>query len=414
MAEPLAGKTVVLGITGSIAAYKGAEVARRLMDLGADVHVTLTRGGARFITPLSLRSLTGNAVTVDMFDDPEQWDIKHVSLARQAAAVVVAPASANAIAKLALGLADEFIYTVALATTAPLFVAPAMDCQMLAHETCQRNIACLRERGVHIIEPESGRLASGAAGRGRLAAPDHIASVVAEAIAGKGDLKGVRVLVTAGPTREPLDPVRFISNRSSGKMGYAVAAVAARRGADVTIVSGPTQLPPPVGCQLVQVETTRQMSDAVLDRLSASDVVIGAAAPADYAPAAPAARKIKKGTQSLSVELEPTPDILAECGRRKRSGQLLVGFAAETENLLANARSKLRAKKLDMIVANDVSAAGVGFDADENAGKLLLAGGQAVDLPRTSKAAFAERVLDAVAEALRPAPRRPTRRKPKR
>jgi phosphopantothenoylcysteine decarboxylase/phosphopantothenate--cysteine ligase len=414
VAEPLAGKTVVLGITGSIAAYKGAEVARRLMDLGADVHVTLTRAGARFITPLSLRSLTGNAVTVDMFDDPEQWDIKHVSLARQAAAVVVAPASANAIAKLALGLADEFIYAVALATTAPVFVAPAMDCQMLAHETVQQNIARLRERGVHIIEPESGRLASGAVGKGRLAAPEHIASVVAEAVAGKGDLKGVRVLVTAGPTREPLDPVRFISNRSSGKMGYALAAVAARRGADVTIVSGPTRLLPPVGCQLVEVETTRQMSDAVLDRLSAADVVIGAAAPADYAPGAPAARKIKKGAQSLSIELEPTPDILAECGRRRKPGQLLVGFAAETENLLANARSKLRAKKLDMIVANDVSAAGVGFDADENAGKLLLAGGQAVDLPRMSKAAFAERVLDAVAEALRPAPRRSTRRKPKR
>jgi phosphopantothenoylcysteine decarboxylase/phosphopantothenate--cysteine ligase len=384
------------------------------MDLGADVHVTLTRAGARFITPLSLRSLTGNAVTVDMFDDPEQWDIKHVSLARQAAAVVVAPASANAIAKLALGLADEFIYAIALATTAPVLVAPAMDCRMFAHETVQQNIARLRERGVHIIEPETGRLASGAVGEGRLAAPEHIASVVAEAVAGKGDLKGLRVLVTAGPTREPLDPVRFISNRSSGKMGYALAAVAARRGADVTIVSGPTRLPPPVGCQLVEVETTRQMSDAVLDRLSVSDVVIGAAAPADYAPAAPAARKIKKGAQSLSVELEPTPDILAECGRRRKPGQLLVGFAAETENLLANARSKLRAKKLDMIVANDVSAAGVGFDADENAGKLLLAGGQAVDLPRMSKAAFAERVLDAVAEALRPAPRRPTRRKPKR
>ncbi|MFB3881155.1 MAG: bifunctional phosphopantothenoylcysteine decarboxylase/phosphopantothenate--cysteine ligase CoaBC [Armatimonadota bacterium] len=434
MAEPLAGRTVVLGITGSIAAYKGAEVARRLMDLGADVHATLTAAGARFITPLTLRSLTGNPVTVDMFDDPEQWDIKHVSLARRADAVVVAPASANAIAKLALGLADEFIYTVALATAAPLFVAPAMDCRMLVNETTQRNLASLRQRGVHIIEPETGRLASGAVGKGRLADPERIASVVAETIASVAQvprpaaisLSGERVLITAGPTREPLDPVRFISNRSSGKMGYALAEAAARRGAEVTLVSGPTSLAAPAGCHVVQVETAQEMYEATLARFEQADVLIGAAAVADWAPASPSPHKLKKGgapgkgrsrtpnpePRALNLQLHPTPDILAECGRRKQPGQILVGFAAETENLVANARAKLRAKNLDMIVANDVSTAGAGFDSDENAGKLLLAGGRPVDLPKMSKAAFAERVLDAVAGALA-ARRRPSRARPK-
>ena len=398
--KPLAGKVVVLGITGSIAAYKGAEVARRLMDLGADVHVTLTRAGAKFITPLSLRSLTGNPVIVDMFDEPEQWEIMHISLAQRAAAVVVAPASANAIAKLALGIADEFIYTVALATTAPLFIAPAMNDRMLAHASVQENLARLRARGAHIIEPETGRLASGAVGKGRLADPEHIASVVAGTIAGTGDLKGIRVLVTAGPTREPLDPVRFVSNRSSGKMGYALAEAAICRGAQVTLVSGPTSLPAPVGCEVVRVETTQEMHDAVLVRLPQSDVVVGAAAPADYALAAPPSQKLKKAKRSLSIELSPTPDILAECGRRKKAGQVLAGFAAETQNLIENARAKLKAKNLDMIVANDVSSAEVGFDADQNAGHLLLADGDAIELPKMAKSAFAERIMDAIAEAL--------------
>ena len=408
--KPLAGKVVVLGITGSIAAYKGAEVARRLMDLGADVHVTLTRAGAKFITPLSLRSLTGNPVIVDMFDEPEQWEIMHISLAQRAAAVVVAPASANAIAKLALGIADEFIYTVALATTAPLFIAPAMNDRMLAHASVQENLARLRARGAHIIEPETGRLASGAVGKGRLADPEHIASVVAGAIAGTGDLKGIRVLVTAGPTREPLDPVRFVSNRSSGKMGYALAEAAMRRGGQVTLVSGPTSLPAPVGCEVVRVETTQEMHDAVLVRLPQSDVVVGAAAPTDYALAAPASQKLKKAKRSLSIELSPTPDILAECGRRKKAGQVLAGFAAETQNLIENARAKLKAKNLDMIVANDVSSAEVGFDADQNAGHLLLADGDAIELPKMAKSAFAERIMDAIAEAL---PGRRRGRKPR-
>ncbi len=395
MSKPLAGRTVVLGITGSIAAYKGAELARRLMDLGADVHATLTRAGAEFITPLTLRTLTGNRVTLDMFEDPEEWEVRHVSLAQRAAAVVVAPATADAVAKLALGLADEFIYTVALATRAPLIVAPAMNDKMYAHASVQENLQRLRARGAHVIEPEAGRLASGAVGMGRLAEPESIAAEVARLVAG-GDLAAARVLVTAGPTREALDPVRFVSNRSSGKMGYALARAAAVRGAAVTLVSGPVAAPEPEGCEVVRVETTSEMYDAVLSRAAKCDVLIAAAAPADYAPASPAAQKIKKRAEPLTIELEPTPDILAECGRRKQAGQLLVGFAAETENLLANAGEKLRSKNLDLIVANEVSGDCVGIDSDRNAGHILFASGERVELPVMDKDEFAQRVLDAV------------------
>ena len=409
MAEPLTGKTIVLGITGSIAAYKGVEVARRLMDLGAEVHVTLTRAAANFITPLTLRTLTGNPVTVDMFQEPSEWQVQHVSLAERAAAVVVAPASADAVAKLALGLADEFIYTVALATRAPLVVAPAMNEKMLTHPVVEQHLEQLRRRGVRIVEPESGRLASGAVGKGRLAAPEMIAAAVAELFAA-GDLKGVRVLVTAGPTREPLDAVRFLSNRSSGKMGYALAAAAARRGAAVTLISGPTALRGPESCDLVQVETAQEMRDEVLRRFPRCHVLIAAAAVADYAPAAPLRGKIKKREGALSVELRPTPDLLAECGRRRKSGQFLVGFAAETEHLLSRAREKLEAKRLDLIVANDVSQPDTGFESDQNAGYLLFADGRQIELPKMGKLDFADRILDAVAQSRRPrAGRRPRR-----
>jgi phosphopantothenoylcysteine decarboxylase/phosphopantothenate--cysteine ligase len=398
MTQPLAGRTVVLGITGSIAAYKGAEVARRLIDLGADVHVTLTRTGALFITPLTLRSLTGNPVTVDMFEDPDEWDIKHISLAQRASAVVVAPASANAIAKLALGLADEFIYAVALATRAPLFIAPAMNDRMYAHAAVQDNLARLRARGAHVIEPEMGRLASGAVGLGRLADPESIALAVAGAAA--GDMTGLKLLVTAGPTREPLDPVRFLSNRSSGRMGYAIAEAAAGRGAAVTLISGPTALSDPAGCEVVRVETTEQMYEEVIGRFAQYNLLIAAAAPADYALAVVAQQKLKKAPEGRTLDLRPTPDALAECGRRRKPGQFLVGFAAETENLLAGAREKLRAKHLDLIVANDVSRSDVGLASDRNAGHLIFADGEPIELPAMDKAAFAHRLLDAIVERL--------------
>jgi phosphopantothenoylcysteine decarboxylase/phosphopantothenate--cysteine ligase len=397
VSERSLGGTVVLAITGSIAAYKGAEVARRLMDLGADVHVTLTAAGAEFITPLTLRTLTGNPVVVDMFDDPEEWEVKHVSLAERAAAVVVAPATADAIAKLALGLADEFVYAVALATRAPLVVAPAMNHQMYAHPTVQGHLARLRERGAHVVEPETGRLASGAVGKGRLAAPETIAAAVA-ALLSAGDLEGVRILVTAGPTREPLDPVRFISNRSSGKMGYALASAAAGRGAEVTLVSGPTSVAPPGGCDVVPVETAEGMLRATLDRFDGCDVLIAAAAVADYTPAVVSPEKMKRERAPVTVELRPTTDILAECGRRKRPAQLLVGFAAETEGILEHAREKLVAKGLDLIVANDVSRKDVGLESGRNAGHLIFSDGREVEVPEMDKLAFAARVLDAVAE----------------
>lgn len=395
MAEQLKGRVVVLGITGSIAAYKGAEVARRLMDLGAEVHATLTRSGAQFITPLTLRTLTGNPVTVDMFAEPGEWQVKHVSLAKQAEAVVVAPATADAIAKLALGIADEFLYSLALATRAPLFLAPAMESAMWLHPATQEHAARLRARGARFVEPEAGRLASGATGVGRLADPAEIARVVADAIACR-DLEGVRVLVTAGPTREPLDPVRYLSNRSSGKMGYALAEGAARRGAQVEVVSGPTALADPVGCAVVRVETAEQMREAVLARFGECDVLIAAAAVADYAPARVEPGKIKKSEGGLRLELLPTPDILAECGQRRQKGQVLVGFAAETADLMAEAKRKLAAKHLDLIVANDVGRPGVGFESDRNAGHLLFADGQEAEVPEMDKAAFAQRILDAV------------------
>jgi len=397
MAERLEGKVVVLGITGSIAAYKGAEVARRLIDLGAEVHGTLTRAGARFITPLTLRTLTGHPVIVDMFEDPAEWQVEHVSLARRASAVVIAPASADALAKLALGIADEFIYAVALATRAPIMVAPAMEGNMLSHPATQQNMQALRGRGVYFVESEIGRLASGAVGPGRMAQPEYIAAEVARVLS-PGDLGGLRVLVTAGPTREPIDPVRFISNRSTGKMGYALAAAAARRGAQVILVSGPTALPDPPACEVVRVETCSQMRAEVLRRFPQCDILIAAAAVADFGPAAVSGRKVRKKETPQELQLRPTPDILAECGQKKR-GQFLIGFAAETEDLLERAGEKMASKHLDMIVANDVSRAGIGFGSDLNAGYLLLADGGKIEIPEMEKSAFAQRVLDAFVKA---------------
>jgi len=395
VSEQLRGKLIVLGITGSIAAYKGADVARRLMDLGAEVHATLTRAGERFITPLTLRTLTGQSVTVDMFDDPSEWQVEHVSLAKRAAAVVVAPATADAIAKLALGIADEFIYTVALATRAPIIIAPAMESNMLTHPATQANVKALRDRGVHFIEPEEGRLASGAVGVGRLAKPQDIAAAVA-AILAPGDLGGARVIITAGPTREPIDPVRYISNRSSGKMGYALAEAAARRGANVTLISGPTALPRPDGCEFVSVQTAQQMHDEVLRRFPDCDVLIAAAAVADFSAAEVFSEKVKKNDVPPSLELRPTADIAAACGHKKKSGQILVGFAAETEDLKANARKKLASKHLDLIVANDVTKPGIGFGSDCNAGYLLSADGKEIEVEEMTKSAMADRILDAV------------------
>ena len=402
----LAGSTIVLGVTGSIAAYKAADIVRRLTDLGAEVHVALTRGGAQVITPATLRTLSGNPVISEMFEDPGEWSVRHVSLAERAAVVLVAPASANAIAKLAHGIADEFIYTTALASRAPLLIAPAMNDRMYTHPAVRENLARLRARGAVIIEPACGWLACGRIGQGRLADTADIVTAMLEATAQRpascatADLLGRRLLVTAGPTREAVDCVRYLSNRSSGKMGYALAAAAARRGAQVTLVSGPVAQPAPPGCGVVSVESAAEMQEAVLSRWPEHDVVIGAAAVADYTPVAPAAGKLKRKHERLTLELRATADIIAECGRRKRPGQLVVAFAAETRDLLENARAKLAAKHADLLVANDVSQSGTGLDSDRNAGWLLFADGSQQELLEMEKTSFAEKVLDALAPKL--------------
>ncbi len=318
---PLAGKLIVLGVTGSIAAYKAPELLRRLQKVGADVHVTLTKGGEQFVKAMTLRTLSGHPVVADMFAEPAEWEVMHVALAQRADAMLVAPASANAIAKLAHGTADEFLYTLALATRAPLLIAPAMNDRMYDHPATQANLEVLRARGAIVIEPEAGWLACRQEGRGRLADLDCLVAAVGQAVSG-GDLKGLRVLITAGPTREPLDPVRFLSNRSSGKMGYALAVVAVRHGAKVSLVSGPSALADPAGCEVVQVETAQEMLEAVLARGVEQDIIIGAAAPADYTPAEAAKQKLKRTKTELTVTLEATTDIIAACGQRKRVGTI--------------------------------------------------------------------------------------------
>ncbi len=398
--------TVVLGVTGSIAAYKAAELVRRLRalrdpaDPARRVHVRciLTAGGAQFITPVTLQTLTGNPVYQEQFVAAEEWDVEHVGLADDADVLLIAPATANILAKLDLGLADDLLSTVALACTAPLLLAPAMNVHMWDHPATQRHVRQLQERGARCIGPDAGELACGYEGRGRMAAPEAIADAVAALFLGRArDLAGRRILITAGPTREYLDPVRYLSNPSSGKMGYALAAAAQARGAAVTLVSGPVTLPPPPGVTVVPVTTAAEMAQAALAAAPHADIIIGAAAPADFAPAARAAQKIKKtGKAEETLTLVPTTDILAAIGAAKTSGQLLVAFAAETEQVEAHAAEKLARKHADLIVANDVTAPGAGFQADTNAAVLLTADGTRTELPLQTKAAMAERILDAV------------------
>jgi phosphopantothenoylcysteine decarboxylase/phosphopantothenate--cysteine ligase len=405
MRDPAADKTILLGVTGSIAAYKAAEIASRLTQLGARVRAVMTRSATRFLAPLTLRSLTGHPVLEDMFADPGEWRVEHVGLAEEADLVLLAPASANAIAKLAAGLADELLYCLLLATRAPVLVAPAMDEGMYLHPATQANLERLERLGYQLIPPESGWLASGKTGKGRLASLETILEAVRSALGRSKRLAGKSLLITAGPTREPIDPVRFISNPSSGRMGYALAAAARDRGARVVLVSGPSQLAPPGGVELVPVTTTREMREAVLARLEESDCLIAAAAPCDFGPEEVAPEKIKKaGKERLSLELTRRPDILEEAARAS-GGRVLVGFAAETGNLIANARAKLKAKRLDLIVANDVSRADSGFAAETNLAALLFAGGRKRELPRLTKRALAEVILEEV-EKLLERPRR--------
>jgi phosphopantothenoylcysteine decarboxylase/phosphopantothenate--cysteine ligase len=396
----LNGKRILLGVTGSIAAYKAVELLRELARRGAEVQVVMTEAATRFLAPLTFETLSRQPVLLDMFTLAYGSHIGHIEATARADLFVIAPCTAHTIAKLAHGLADDFLTNIYLASRCPVLAAPAMDSDMYQHPVVQENLSRLRQRGVHIVGPASGELASGLVGPGRLVEPPEIAEAIERILQARRDLAGEVVLVTAGPTREPLDPVRYLSNRSSGKMGYAVAEAAAARGAGVILISGPTTLAAPPGVDVIRVETAQEMHDAVLAKLPAATVVIKAAAVADYRPKQVAGRKIKKDEVVPEVTLEATPDILAEVGKRKER-RVLVGFAAETEELVANARKKLQRKNLDLMVANDVSQPGAGFDADTNAVKILDAQGGVEDLPLQSKRSVADRVLDRVVGLLK-------------
>ncbi len=403
MTEPgrYAGKTVVLGVTGSIAAYKAVPVARRLIAEGATVNVVMTRTARRFVGPLTFEVLTGRAVGTDLFaaGTPPVRMMPHLTLAETADLVVIAPASAHCVAKLAHGLADDLLSTLVLTATCPVLVVPAMDGGMWDHPAVRDNVMTLRRRGVTVLEPETGPLASGAVGRGRLPGEDAILGAIAEALVPRKDFRGRRVLVTAGPTQEALDPVRFLSNRSSGKMGWALAEAARDRGAEVVLVAGPTSLPPPSRVSYVPVVTSEEMRKEVLARFPETDVLIMAAAVADFRPARPASGKTPKGTaggtEGRLLALEPTPDILQGLPER-RTGQVVVGFAAETEDVVSRASRKLATKALDLIVANDVTEPGAGFGTDTNRATLLDRMGRCETLPLMPKYELAHRILDAV------------------
>ena len=392
----LENKTIVLGLTGGIACYKGAELVRALVREKARVRVVLTRGASQFITPLTLQTLSGNPVATDTFDLTQESEIGHIRLADSADVLLIAPATANVIAKLAHGIADDLLTTVALATRAPIVVAPAMNVNMYRNAVVQANLVRLRELGVRIVDPEAGFLACGYEGEGRLASESALVEGLKAAFTAQ-TLVGERVLVSAGPTREAIDPVRFISNRSSGKMGFAVAAAARRRGATVVLVAGPSAVEPPPGVERIPVTTAAEMRDAVLGREPWATVVVMTAAVADYRAANPARQKIKKGDGTLSLTLEQTNDILSEVGARRRADRLLVGFAAETDHGIEHARRKLREKRLDLIVLNDVSQADAGFDVDTNRVWLIGSEGEAEGWPLLDKDDVASRLMDRVA-----------------
>ena len=400
---------VTVGVSGGIAAYKAAELVRALQRQALEVHVVMTAAAGKFIQPLTFAALTGHKVITSLWDDlggdsdaspDEQNGIEHIGEAQWTDALVIAPATANILAKFAHGQADDFLTTMYLATQAPVLVAPAMNVNMWEHPATQANLELLRQRGVRVIEPGAGSLACGMVGAGRMAEPDAIADAVLNALGHRHDLAGETVLVTAGGTREALDPVRFLGNRSSGKMGYALADAAQSRGAKVILVSGPSALHPPSHCELVKVTTADQMRDAVLARLNESTLIIKAAAVADYRPIIVSDQKLKR-SGPITIELAPTEDILAEVVRRRRPGQLIIGFAAETENLMDNGRAKLLRKGADAIVVNAVTGEGVGIEADTNAATFLTLT-TSIELHEMPKRQLADRILDEILTLRRP------------
>ena len=398
---------IALGVTGGVAAYKAAELVRRLQQEKLDVQVVMTRAAQEFITPLTFAALTGQKVITDMFSAADaapanvESAIEHIAVAQRIDLLLIAPATADILGKFAHGIAEDFLTTLYLATKAPVMVAPAMNVNMWDHPATQENLAALRARGVHVVDPDEGYLACGMTGAGRLAATETIAKKVCDVLGLHHDLAGQTVLITAGPTREDIDPVRFLTNRSSGKMGYALAEAASRRGARVVLVSGPTDLKIPDGVDWVPVRATEEMRRAVLDRARDANIVIMAAAVADYRPAAAQDKKMKRGDGSIALEFEPTPDILAELGQaaqNEKSRRVLVGFAAETDRVAENARGKLARKGADMIVANDVTQEGAGFDTDTNIVTMYLRDGREIALPKMSKFDVANRILDQILE----------------
>jgi len=392
----LKDKNVILGVTGGIAAYKSVDLASRLRKAGANVHVIMTKGAQNFVTPLTFREITGNPVTTTMWGEVTNHNVEHIALANLADLVIVAPATANFIAKCAMGMADDMLTTTLLATKAPIFFAPAMNSNMYENQLTQKNIDVLIESGWNFIPPESGHLACGTDGVGRMPEPADIVDFVYFTMAFAADMLGIKVLVTAAGTYEPIDPVRYIGNRSSGKMGYAIAEAAKKRGAEVILVSGPSALTPPDGVEFIGVESAAEMRDAVMEHFSEADMIIKAAAVADYRVRNASDQKIKKNDEELTLVLEKNPDILKELGEKKRTGQILVGFAAETQNLLEYARAKLEKKNLDMIVANDVSRKDAGFNTDTNVVKLLYRNGTIEELPIMTKHKLADELLNRV------------------
>lgn len=391
----LEGKTIVIGVSGGIAVYKVCDVVSQLMKLKAKVHVIMTEAATEFVSPLTFQSLSHQPVTVDMFEKVSKWDIEHIALAKAADLFLIAPATANIIGKLANGIADDMLSTTVMATTAPVLIAPAMNTHMYENPIVQHNIKKLQSYGYQFIEPDTGRLACGDIGQGKLANVDSIRQVVVDYLTVHRDMEGQQVLVTAGPTREPLDPVRYLTNHSSGKMGYAIAEAAARRGAEVTLISGPVRLDRPRDiAHFVAVETAEEMFEAVTKQAENQDIIVKTAAVADYKPVTYHDDKIKKSEDDLILTLSRNPDILRWLGEHRTSEQCIVGFAAETRDIMENAMKKLRSKKADFIVVNDITRADAGFGSDTNAVTLIHKDGNQIPLPVMKKKELAERILD--------------------
>lgn len=396
----LKDKTVVIGVSGGIAVYKTLDVVSRLRKLGVNVNVIMTKSATEFVTPLSFQSLSQNYVVCDMFEDPKTWDVEHISLAKRADVFLIAPATANVIGKIANGIADDMLTTTVMATKAKVLIAPAMNTNMYENPILQRNINTLKELGYNFVEPESGRLACGDTGKGKLASPETIVDEVVKLLSKGQDLKGKSIIVTAGPTIESIDPMRYITNRSTGKMGYSIAKEAIERGADVTLITGPTNLTPPQNLKkLVKIESAKDMYEAVLENLDENDVVIKSAAVADYKPKNYSNKKIKKSDDDLAIELDRNKDIAQEIGKIKNN-KILVGFAAETNDLIENASLKIKKKNLDFIVANDLTKEGAGFGVDTNIVKIIDKEGNITEYPKMKKEEVANIILDKIKELL--------------